>query len=277
MTRDSGLPGPAGRKTRGEASRRKRGTGHLVLVPEPGPLPEPGDDAVGEGPGLAGYGVADPDAGPGGESRGQGRRPRAGNTEGAAPYAAGPGGAGSGGTEPGSEEAARAICLRLLTSAPRTRAQLATVLRKRRIPDEVAESVLGRFAEVGLIDDAAFARAWVESRHHGRGLARRALTAELRQRGVPDGEVRSAVSVLGPQDELATARQLVAKRVAATRGKPMPARARQLMGMLARKGYAAGLAAQVVREALEQDQEDGPEHRTDLAWISEDGSADDWQ
>jgi regulatory protein len=176
--------------------------------------------------------------------------------------------------EPGSEEAARVICLRLLTSGPRTRAQLATALRKRRIPGEVAESVLARFAEVGLIDDAAFARAWVESRHHGRGLARKALAAELRQRGVADGEVRSAVGLLGPQDELATAQQLVAKRVAASRGKPMPARARQLMGMLARKGYPAGLAARVVREALEQDQSDG-DSNTDLAWISENGSGDD--
>jgi regulatory protein len=164
----------------------------------------------------------------------------------------------------------------LLTTGPRTRAQLATALRKRGIPDGVAESVLSRFAEVGLIDDAAFARAWVESRHHGRGLARRALSAELRQRGIPDGEVRSAVGLLGPQDELATARRLVAKRVPASRGKPMPARARQLMGMLARKGYPAGLAAQVVREALEQDQETSAGLGADLAWISEDGAGDDW-
>jgi regulatory protein len=186
--------------------------------------------------------------------------------------------AGPGSGEPGSEEAARAICLRQLAAGPRTRAQLATALRKQRIPDEVAESVLSRFAEVGLIDDAAFARAWVESRHHGRGLARRALSAELRQRGIPDGEVRSAVSLLGPQDELAAARRLVAKRAPSTRGKPMPARARQLMGMLARKGYPAALAAQVVREALEQEQEqaDGPAGGADLAWISEDGTGDDW-
>jgi len=177
--------------------------------------------------------------------------------------------------EPGSEEAARLICLRLLTSGPRTRSQLATALRKRRVPDEVADSVLGRFAEVGLIDDAAFARAWVESRHHGRGLARKVLAAELRQRGVSDREVRSAVDLLRPQDELATAQQLVARRVAASRGKPMPVRARQLMGMLARKGYPPGLAAQVVREALEQDQADGG-RGTDLAWISEDGSGDEW-
>jgi len=185
-------------------------------------------------------------------------------------------GGGLDGAEPGSEEAARAICLRLLTAGPRTRAQLATALRKRRVPDEVAESVLSRFTEVGLIDDAAFARAWVESRHHGRGLARRALSAELRQRGIPDGDVQSAVGLLGPQDELATARRLVARRLPASRGKPTPARARQLMGMLARKGYSAGLAAQVVREALEQEQESDAGHGADLAWISEDGAGDDW-
>ncbi len=176
----------------------------------------------------------------------------------------------------GGEEAARAACLKLLTRAPRTRAQLAAALRRRRVPDEIAESVLARFAEVGLIDDAAFARAWVESRHYSRGLARKALAAELRQRGIADGEVRAALDSLGPQDEAAAARRLVMKRIGATRGRPLPARARQLLAMLARKGYSAGLAAQVVREALEQDEADNPAARLDLALICEDSAADDW-
>ncbi len=156
-----------------------------------------------------------------------------------------------GGSDP--QEAAREVCLRLLAAAPRTRAQLASALRRRRVPDEVAEAVLGRLADVRLIDDAAFARAWVETRHHGRGLARRALSAELRQRGVATEEVRAAVGSLGDQDELAAARRLVARRVEASRGRPMPARVRHLVGLLARKGYPAGLAYQVVREALEQE------------------------
>jgi regulatory protein len=176
----------------------------------------------------------------------------------------------------GGEEAARAACLRLLARAPRTRAQLAAALRRRRVPDEIAESVLARFTEVGLIDDAAFARAWVESRYHSRGLARRALAAELRQRGVADGEVRAAVGSLGTQDEVAAARRLVAKRVAASRGRPLQARARQLLGMLARKGYSAGLAAQVVREALEQEEPDNPDDRLDLAQFCEDSASGDW-
>ncbi len=151
------------------------------------------------------------------------------------------------------EEAARQICLRLLANGPRTRAQLEAALRRRRVPQEIAESVLGRFAEVSLIDDAAFARAWVETRHQGRGLAGKMLASELKHRGVPAEAVRAAVASLGPEQELATARKLVAKRIPATRGKPLPARVRQLAGLLARKGYPAGLAYQVVREALDQE------------------------
>jgi regulatory protein len=151
------------------------------------------------------------------------------------------------------EEKARQVCLELLSRSPRTRTQLAGALHKRGVPDGVAEAVLGRFAEVGLIDDAAFARAWVESRHHSRGLAKSMLAVELEQRGVEPEDVQAAVGTLGPDEEVETARRLVAKRVAASRGRPVPNRVRQLVGLLARKGYPASLAYRVVREALEED------------------------
>ena len=151
------------------------------------------------------------------------------------------------------EAIARQICLRMLTAAPRTRAQLASALRRRGVPEEAAEAVLGRFADVKLIDDAMFANAWVESRHHGRGLSGRALAAELRHRGVAAGDIEAAVDRLGPEQEIATARSLVARRLAATRGQPTHARARRLIGMLARKGYSRALAYRVAREALEQE------------------------
>jgi regulatory protein len=159
----------------------------------------------------------------------------------------------AGRAEADPEAAARLICLRLLTTAPRTRAQLAAALRRRGIPDEAAAAVLARFAEVRLIDDAMFARAWVDSRHHGRGLAGRALGAELRQRGVAQDDIQAALHELDPEQELATARELVARRLAGTAGMPVPARMRRLTGVLARKGYTAGLAYRVVREALEQE------------------------
>jgi regulatory protein len=149
-----------------------------------------------------------------------------------------------------------ALCLRLLTAAPRTRAQLEQALRRHAVPPQAAEAVLGRLAKARLIDDPTFARMWVESRHHGRGLSRRALSAELRQRGVSEADVRVAVAELTPEQEEDAARRLVAARLPATRGRPLPARMRRLMGVLARKGYPAGLAYRVVREALEQDEAD---------------------
>ncbi|GAB2912644.1 hypothetical protein GCM10027203_10130 [Nonomuraea fastidiosa] len=151
------------------------------------------------------------------------------------------------------EAVARAICLRLLTIAPKTRAQLADALRKRDVPEEAAEAVLSRFSELGLINDEAFAAAWVDSRHHGRGLAKRALAAELRQRGVDSETVSEAVERLDPEQEVETARRLVERKLASTRSLDPQKRTRRLAGMLARKGYPSGLAYRVIREALEQE------------------------
>jgi regulatory protein len=145
------------------------------------------------------------------------------------------------------------MCLRLLTAAPRTRAQLDQALRRRGVPQQAADAALDRLTGAGLIDDAAFARAWVDTRHRGRGLARRALTAELRQRGVDEGDVRAAVADLGPEQEVAAARRLVEAKLAATRGRPLALRMRRLTGLLARKGYPAGMSYRVIREALEQE------------------------
>lgn len=155
------------------------------------------------------------------------------------------------------ESVARGVCLRALTGAPKTRQQLAELLEKRGVPDDAAETVLDRFTEVGLIDDAAFARAWVSSRQSGRGLARRALSAELRAKGVEPEVAAEAVLAVGDDDERETARRLVDRKVGAMRRLDRATATRRLMGMLARKGYNGGLAAAVIREALDDAGSDG--------------------
>jgi regulatory protein len=191
------------------------------------------------------------------------------------PDAAPPVGSGHPEDDPGDpEQVARSICLRALTGTAKTRQQLADLLAKRGIPDDVAESVLDRFGEVGLIDDAAFARAWVTSRQSGRGLARRALKAELRAKGV-DGEVaEEAVALVDDQDEWEAARRLVQRRLLSLRRVDRVTAERRLVGMLARKGYGSGLAGWVVREALDEDRsgqdadQSGPHDEPGLdAWL----------
>ena len=145
---------------------------------------------------------------------------------------------------------AREICLRQLAVRPRTRQELATALRRRGVEDEIVEEILDRYDEVGMIDDAAFARAWVTSRHHGKGLARRALAGELRRKGVGSEEVGAALEELDSDTEEATARALVDRRLRVDSSTAPEAAFRRLTGMLARKGYPAGLAIRVVKEAL---------------------------
>ena len=149
------------------------------------------------------------------------------------------------------ESVARSLCLRALTGAPSTRQQLAEMLARKDVPEAAAEAVLDRFVEVGLIDDAAFARAWVDSRQAGRGLARRALQAELRAKGVDAEVAAQAVETVDADDERAAALRLVERRARSMQRLDRPTATRRLIGMLARKGYHGGLAAAVVREVLD--------------------------
>ncbi|MBV9094050.1 MAG: regulatory protein RecX [Streptosporangiaceae bacterium] len=126
-------------------------------------------------------------------------------------------------------------------------------MRRRGVPHDAAAAVLERFTDAGLIDDATFARAWVESRHYSRGLSRRSLSAELRQRGVGSDDISEAIGTLPPEQEAATARRLVEQKMAHTRGQAPEVRARRAAGLLARKGYPPGLAFRLIREALEQE------------------------
>lgn len=149
------------------------------------------------------------------------------------------------------EAVARLIALRMLDSSPRTRSELAAALARRGVPDEAAAAVLDRFTEVGLVDDEAFATAWVDSRHRGRGLARRALSAELRRKGIDEQVAAQALDQISTDDEEESARALVRGRAAAMRSLPTEVRTRRLVGMLARKGFGGSLAYRVVREVFD--------------------------
>lgn len=145
---------------------------------------------------------------------------------------------------------AQQICLKLLTTRPRSRVELADALCRRGIPEEVREAVLDRLAEVGLVNDAAFAESAVYSSHHHRGLGRRALNTELRRRGVPEEIVYEAVATVRPEDEEQRARELVRRKLRSNTVRDASTLARRLIAMLARKGYSEGLALCVVRDEL---------------------------
>ena len=154
------------------------------------------------------------------------------------------------GPEADHEAVARKILLDQLTGQARSRKELSDKLASRNVPAEVATALLDRFEEVGLVDDEAFARAWIASRQPGKGLARRALAQELRRKGIDDEVAREALDEVDPADEEAAARILVRKKLRTLGRVDDTAATRRLVGLLARKGYGSGMAFAVVREEL---------------------------
>jgi regulatory protein len=159
------------------------------------------------------------------------------------------------GPEPDHEAVARKILLDQLTGRARTRSELADKLAKRNVPTDVATRLLDRFEEVGLVDDAAFARDWVEQRQSGRGLARRALAQELWRKGVDDETASEALDELDPDAEVEAARMLVRAKLRSVRNLDRDKAVRRLVGMLARKGHSSSVAFRVVKEELDVDLE----------------------
>ncbi len=123
-------------------------------------------------------------------------------------------------------------------------------MARKDVPEEAAQAVLDRFIEVGLIDDAEYARMVARTRHAERGLSRRAIAMELRRKGIADEDAVDALAQIADDDEEEAARALVRKKLAATRGLDPAARVRRVHGALGRKGYPPGLATRLVREQL---------------------------
>ena len=161
--------------------------------------------------------------------------------------------------EPDPHDIARQIVLRQLTGSPKSRHQLEQALAKRGCDEQVAARVLDRFAELGLVDDAAYADMLIRSQQVGRGLARRALAHELRAKGVDDDVAEGALETIDEADEEQRARDLVTRRLRRLHGLDRQVQMRRLAGMLARKGYPGDLAMRVVREELDA----SPQHARD--------------
>jgi regulatory protein len=162
------------------------------------------------------------------------------------------------GTQPGAEAHAdgeadpyavgRAIVLSRLAARAQTRQELERALRAKKVPPAVAQQVLDRMASVGLVDDTAYASAWVESRHSRRHLSALALRQELQAKGVDREAIEAALAPVNADAELVAARALVARKSTAMADLSDQVRNRRLAGLLSRRGFGPAVIARVLEE-----------------------------
>ena len=149
------------------------------------------------------------------------------------------------------EQRAKNVLLFQLSRSMKTRYQLAKILEKREIPDEIANAVLDRLTEAQLIDDAAFASAFVNSRLAISGKSRSVIARELKQKGVSAEDAQEALSIIDSELEDKTAYSVAKKRYQQLSTLAPEVRRRRLMGFLMRRGFSSSLTTRILRD-LEQ-------------------------
>lgn len=149
-------------------------------------------------------------------------------------------------------ENARQNAVRFVSYRPRSAYEVRIHLRRKSFEDVVIDQVVEYLISLDLLDDVAFANYWVEQRETFRPRSRFALSQELRNKGIGQDVIDSALEEV---DESAAARRAVEKRAYRWAELPEDEYKKKVAGFLQRRGFSY----EVVRETLEetwQDQED---------------------
>ncbi len=142
-------------------------------------------------------------------------------------------------------------CLRFLEARARSTAEVRRRLLLHGYRADLVEGAIERLTELGMIDDAAFARAWVESRDRARPRGERALRQELARKGIDRAtadETLEQREVDLPDADAEAAQRLLERHSSALARVPDPrARRQRAYALLARNGFDPEVAASLTR------------------------------
>lgn len=133
--------------------------------------------------------------------------------------------------------------LNLIMRRPRSEWELRDYLKRKEYTPEATEQILNMLSKRGYVDDADFARRWVESRRLLKSTSKRRLLQELRQKRVADEIIQS---VLGADetDDRQVLRELIERKRKQTKYQDNL----KLMQYLVRQGYNYGDVKDVLSE-----------------------------
>ncbi len=147
-------------------------------------------------------------------------------------------------------DAAKETILNILSMVAKSRKQLFDRLLEKGYSAEVANVALDRLAEVGIVDDVAFANLWAASRHSSSGLAPYAIKRELMLKGIDEDIIIGALSAFEDDALEARALEIAINKSRTVRG-DRNAKIKKIASAVARKGYNSSVAFKVAKQAVE--------------------------
>jgi regulatory protein len=140
------------------------------------------------------------------------------------------------------------IALTALGRRAKSRGELFTLLKKRGIPEEVANAILFRLQEQGFVNDYEFARYWSESRQRTKKVSRRIIIGELRSKGVSDEIIEWITSDISDDAEFENALKFAERKARSYSRLESEVAYRRLHGALSRRGFSGQIVSRVMQE-----------------------------
>ena len=112
----------------------------------------------------------------------------------------------------------------------------------------MAQAVIFRLQEAGLVNDLEFARSWTQSRHSHKKLSKRVIATELRQKGVTQEEITEALDSIDDDAEYQTAFELAMKKYATMSRLEPDVQIRRIQSLLQRKGFSFSTIGRVMSD-----------------------------
>ena len=138
---------------------------------------------------------------------------------------------------------------KLLARRAHSEAELRAAMAEWGCCDEIADDAMARLKELGLVDDLAFARQWVEERGCRKGLAVARVWAELMVKGVAPDIAQCAIDEVSLDDE-GRAEEVAAGLLRKVARRPLAHQAVSLQQMLVRRGFELETAMAAVKKVL---------------------------
>jgi regulatory protein len=154
----------------------------------------------------------------------------------------------SGGEGSDLYEIAHTIALNALVARAKSKGELLAHLKLRGVEDDIAQAVIFRLQESGLVNDRDFASAWASSRHSHKKLSKRIIAGELRQKGILQEQIDEALDGIDDESEYRAAFDLAFKKYNTMSRLEADVQIRRIQSLLARKGFNFSVISRVLRE-----------------------------
>jgi regulatory protein len=148
-----------------------------------------------------------------------------------------------------AQEIAYLQAIKFLDYRDRSEAEIRVHLNKRDIDERVLDDVIDRLQKSGLVNDRRFATNWVENRIEFRPRGRRALSYELRQRGISEEIIQETLDQINDED---LAYQAAIKKAKNFRSLEWDDYRKKMSGFLSRRGFSYDITSPTLKRVWEE-------------------------